>query len=402
MVRPRSGDRGRGETVTSIERALLLVERIYEAAVRPDAWHDFLAELSEALGGVAVQLSLRLPHVEPTPDNFFRLGLDDSYHAVFVKHVIEGLPWGSLRDEVFRGRFGVAGEALSYEVEDSPFYREYMQPNGLAPDWPICHVIESHGAAPLAGIVIYRREGGRPLEAEDFTLLDSLVPHLARAYAIHAQLATARHECTALTEVIDRLPVGVLLVDTSARVTLANRSVEKILTLGDGFRLERGRPCASDPRENRALQGLLAAAARASGVDPTGGVLSISRPSGRRSFSVWVGSLLAAAPENSTGEATAILFIADTEAGEVSTTEVLQHLYQLTRAEADLVRLISSGQSLEQVAEARGVTMNTVRSQLKQVFCKTDTKRQGELVHLVLTGIAAMRTDAGDLDAAAR
>jgi hypothetical protein len=37
--------------------------------------------------------------------------------------------------------------------------------------------------------------------------------------------------------------------------------------------------------------------------------------------------------------------------------------------------------------------MNTVRSQLKQVFCKTDTSRQGELVHLVLSGIAAIRTD---------
>ena len=58
-----------------------------------------------------------------------------------------------------------------------------------------------------------------------------------------------------------------------------------------------------------------------------------------------------------------------------------------------LVRLIAAGQSLEQVAAIRGVTMNTVRSQLKQVFCKTDTSRQGELVHLVLTGIAAIDTD---------
>ena len=47
--------------------------------------------------------------------------------------------------------------------------------------------------------------------------------------------------------------------------------------------------------------------------------------------------------------------------------------------------------SLEQVAAKRGVTMNTVRSQLKQVFSKTDTNRQGELVHLVLAGIASIR-----------
>ena len=121
----------------------------------------------------------------------------------------------------------------------------------------------------------------------------------------------------------------------------------------------------------------------------SGDVIAIRTGWGR----LWVGSLLAPAPENHADEATAIIFIADTEARETSATEVLQDLYQLTRAEADLVRLLSAGHSLEEVAETRSVTMNTVRSQLKQVFCKTDTSRQGELVHLVLTGIAAIRTD---------
>jgi len=37
------------------------------------------------------------------------------------------------------------------------------------------------------------------------------------------------------------------------------------------------------------------------------------------------------------------------------------------------------------------VTMNTARSQLKQIFFKTGTSRQSELVRLVLTGIARIR-----------
>jgi DNA-binding CsgD family transcriptional regulator len=396
--------RGDGEGVEGIGvvdeglLALQLVERIYEAVVDADAWHDFVAELSEALGGPAVQISLRLPDAEPTPDAYYKTGLDDSYHAAFVKHALQGLPWGSLAHDSFRARFGLAAEVLAEDtVEEAGFYRDFMQPQGLAPEWPICHVIRTHKGAPIAGIVIYRREGGPPIGPESLTLLDSLVPHLARAYAIHAQLANARHERTALAEVIDRLPVGVILLDSEGRAVLTNRSVEKILQLNDGFRLERDRPRAWDARDNRSLKLAISEATRHEDNrgQAHGGFVCLSRPTGRRAYPVWVGSLLAAAPDHRTDEAKTILFIADPEGGLISTCEVLQELYQLTRAEAELVRMIAGGQSLDQVAEARGVTMNTVRSQLKQVFCKTDTKRQGELVHVVLTGIASIRTDAG-------
>ncbi len=76
--------------------------------------------------------------------------------------------------------------------------------------------------------------------------------------------------------------------------------------------------------------------------------------------------------------------------GQIGTTEVIETLYQLTHAEAELVRLIAEGNSLEEVAAERGVTMNTVRSQLKQVFSKTGTSRQGELVQLVLRCLLPM------------
>jgi DNA-binding CsgD family transcriptional regulator len=85
------------------------------------------------------------------------------------------------------------------------------------------------------------------------------------------------------------------------------------------------------------------------------------------------------------------LWIADPESGRVSATEVLQNLYQLTSAEAELVQLLSQGFSLDEASQQRGVTINTARSQLKQVFSKTDTRRQGELMRLVLTGVASMR-----------
>ena len=100
---------------------------------------------------------------------------------------------------------------------------------------------------------------------------------------------------------------------------------------------------------------------------------------------------LLATPESAeAGDASLALFISDPESSRVSETQVIATVYELTHAEAELVRLLSCGLSLEQVAERRGVTMNTARGQLKQVFAKTDTNRQGELVRLVLMGVGTM------------
>lgn len=71
---------------------------------------------------------------------------------------------------------------------------------------------------------------------------------------------------------------------------------------------------------------------------------------------------------------------------------MLQLLYGLTNAEARLAACIADGYSLEQCRENIGVTLATARSYLKQVFQKTETRRQAELVGLI-KGIPLLRRD---------
>ena len=58
----------------------------------------------------------------------------------------------------------------------------------------------------------------------------------------------------------------------------------------------------------------------------------------------------------------------------------LQRLFGLTPAEAEMTARLANGESLEAIAAARNVCVNTVRTQLRTVFKKTGTHRQGELV----------------------
>lgn len=61
----------------------------------------------------------------------------------------------------------------------------------------------------------------------------------------------------------------------------------------------------------------------------------------------------------------------------------LERIYRLTRTEAKLAVLLGSGATIAEVAETHGVSVATVRTQLRSIFDKTHTRRQAELVILI-------------------
>ena len=62
----------------------------------------------------------------------------------------------------------------------------------------------------------------------------------------------------------------------------------------------------------------------------------------------------------------------------------VQEAFGLTAAETDIVRGITLGQPVRDIAEARGRSAETVRTQLRSILAKTETHSQQELVRVVL------------------
>jgi DNA-binding CsgD family transcriptional regulator len=376
--------------MTLEERALRVVERIYDAAVDPDRWQEFVQTLSEAYDNAPVAFGLNYPG-DPLAGSSYLVGILPEYRRSFAEHLIKGLPFTGFQPSK---RFIDMGDLFpEIELSETEFYREWMKPQDLAPVWPIGAGIWLDAKRPAAWLQIWRAREGSPFGREDLALGDRLLPHLERALGIHVALLSSRREGRALGEVIDRFPTGVFLLDAERQVVSTNLSADRILALRDGFRIDRKEPRAENPRDNAGLKQLIA-----SSLDPApgterqpGGFTNISRPSGKRSFVAYVTPLLAAPSGSPGGDAVAVLFVDDLEPRGLSLTEMLATLYELTQAEAELVSLLAEGNSLDQAAAKRGVTINTARGQLKQVFSKTDTKRQGELVRLVLTGVGTLR-----------
>ena len=74
---------------------------------------------------------------------------------------------------------------------------------------------------------------------------------------------------------------------------------------------------------------------------------------------------------------------------------MVQEVFGLTTAEVEIVRGISLGLPVKDIAEARGRSAETVRTQLRSILAKTETHSQSELVRVVLglMDVAKMPTE---------
>jgi DNA-binding CsgD family transcriptional regulator len=62
-------------------------------------------------------------------------------------------------------------------------------------------------------------------------------------------------------------------------------------------------------------------------------------------------------------------------------------MFDLSRAEARLVKLLLDGHRLEDAAHLLGVSHNTVKTQLRSAFDKLGCSRQSDLVRLISSSL---------------
>ena len=83
------------------------------------------------------------------------------------------------------------------------------------------------------------------------------------------------------------------------------------------------------------------------------------------------------------GRSCALLIVTPVTGRKAPPVELLRSLFDLTPAEARVARGLATGESLDDIAATGGVTRNTVRSQLQQVFEKIGCTRQAEVTALL-------------------
>jgi DNA-binding CsgD family transcriptional regulator len=195
---------------------------------------------------------------------------------------------------------------------------------------------------------------------------------------VSAVLSRTFGECSELlTDAIETVGLGVVLVATDGWIFYANSMARDLMRLGRGLRSSYGRLVASSLEGAARLPHL--AKVQAVGTDTRSEIIVLPGEGAPHLFAHIVRG------EPHFGGAAII--IVDLGRYVMPRLEAFALRYSLTPGESRVLNEIVSGRGLVAAARKLDIAESTARTHLRRVFEKTGADRQTELLHLYLTGV---------------
>ncbi|QGZ63737.1 helix-turn-helix transcriptional regulator [Paraburkholderia acidisoli] len=249
---------------------------------------------------------------------------------------------------------------------------------------------------------------GDPLDAEARALLERLTPHLARAVRLYARRFSLNADALAARK---RAPA--MLVSAQGEVLHSNEPAQQLLRVTSLVRVRNRRLALAAPHHARLLEdiavnearlrnrasGARAAAARfralrivgdgsdaaaANGTNATSGT-AYSGANGQEVLYAFYNVVVT--PDDASAaelRAYAALTFYHPRSAPPVDEQVLAAAFDLSPAECRIALLLAEGLALKEIAAQVGVQHDTVRKQLQSIFQKTATRRQADLLRLLL------------------
>lgn len=227
------------------------------------------------------------------------------------------------------------------------------------------------------------RAGGPfvPRDKERFTHALRLVEH---ALELDTRLITLNKEKRTLEESLDAVPNATIILTRDLQVLHMNSHAEALIGPGRSLRIRNGRLCTARLADQKALELVVKEAdeMRTGNAHPprTAAIRSDdSPPLLARAYALAQSSFVAASDK--AGQCVLILTGAKRKV-DLGVVAVLD-TFELTAAEQRVVQRLLEGTRLADIAAEAGVTIETVRSQLKSAYAKIGVQRQSDLVRLL-------------------
>jgi DNA-binding CsgD family transcriptional regulator len=349
-----------------------LLDDVYECAFLPDAWSDVLARLAAIAGARSgwMMVSQR--------DKHQFVGSNPIVCAVVEPIVVNGVVAASDRyARLCRAEHpGFLRERDVYtedELEADPFYAKYVFPRGLG------HAAATTFVLPTRDRVLISLERERaqgPVEAGAIDQLDALRPHVARAALIAARLQL--QSAISATAALAALGLPAAAFDEQGRTLVANSLMEGLPEIAIWGAFDR--LVLADKAADRQLRKGIAELDHADG----DAILSfpVRDEDGR---AVRIAHLIPfrGGARDIFFRGFALLALCPVPSPDAPPVDLVRSLFDLTPTEASIARSMAAGLRVNEIARARGVSINAVRTHVRALLEKTGCNRQADVLAMM-------------------
>lgn len=351
-----------------------LLKQTYRCANAPALWPDTLARLSDELGATSI-LVQRARRGASRMRTCWAMSDPAAIRQDFL---------GKLDDET-NPRME---SHLSPPIAGVAFFRDEERLDREDPHVRRLHRLEAEfGYASFLGartelsvdetllVAIYRSGGASTsFGANEEALLHEYLPHLGQAVTLTGEIEALGQWRRSAIEALDRVAFGLVLLDRQGNIVLVNRAADAALS-GSALQLCANGIEATGNAERQRLRSVL-------GRTSSGETCGARFGTGDSAVDVMVVPFFE--PAGGT-----MLLVSRAGQRQSLPTDPICEIHGLTGAEAALASALCSGMSLQEYAGARGISICTARSQLRQVLAKTGAARQSDLVRMVWTSAIA-------------
>lgn len=370
------------------QRELELIAACYDTIANEGAWPSVFDEFSDFFGTAHVNLIVVDPVHSELHQGFFSAGIAGALERGRTRELValESPMYGTAAQFMAPNQFMDIREVVQRHNAD------YQPPVNIDPFIDMLrddYGVASRGVAHLDlrnnQTGYFTVHFGEPDGIDRFLAKPEharLAGHVARAVSVNRPFSRLRAQYRTVLDVLDKLLLGVFIVGRNGDIKLVNETARRFLDVGDALiRDPRGRLRGAKSAHDKALKTALArvflADVPANASRTTR--LPLSRGHGREPYIADVSPLGGeemGEPDN------AVIVAIDPANCALPDMRLFADLYALSASELAVARGLIKGQSNAEIAAARCVTEETVRSQVKAVLQKTRSGRRSEVAAL--------------------
>ncbi|MCW8848144.1 MAG: LuxR C-terminal-related transcriptional regulator, partial [Sedimenticola sp.] len=272
------------------------------------------------------------------------------------------------------------------------FFNDYVMPQGLTVQNAIRITLQESDSLHTSIALHYANDKQDHNPENALAICRLMLPHIQTALQLHTKIGQMKSRLDHLIGVLDTISEGVILLDKSGHIIEVNATARHIIEAQDGLQISQNTLQTMLARESNALTALtheVAKTALGKAITP-GRSFHVLRPSGKRPIELLITPVYEQLDIQQTHDSIVAIFIHDPEHTSKSLGDSIQQRYRLTKTETNITLYLIQGRETKEITELLDIQRETLKTHLKNIFKKTNTHRQSELISVILRANALL------------